>query len=488
MSDSKPTKPKPPAALKATELARLLEGTDSLRKTALSMDDILGTAAVRAIKDITAGDSLMSQIENATRLHKQFEDGAAAKMLKAISMPESVLGKQINEAIGLKYQFETTAVGKMMRDLAANDKAMVGFGTLKRELWESAAVKGLPDWAGAAPAKLALQDYDLTRYASFMGEASKFQDTLKAMDFMDGSITARLYGQQAGSRSFDQLTKSLANTVDPFADTLKAARLWEISLSSRLASIDTAWLRPQDLGASMLGFARIARLSDAVHVARPFSPEVAELVMDELGRGADPAEDATPSQRDSAAIVAGLKSDLIAFPEQTYGQVVFAAGFHFRIGPTPVPVALEAPDAGAEYNPHYNAVLHDLEVRLRLFVADKLSAIEGSPWVRRRVSEDVRKRWSARQQEERDKRRPVYDLIHYADFMDLADVIGQTNNWKQAFEPTFGNKDDLQVSLRRLHPVRLAIGHSRPLGRSDVLTLVSEATRILRALGVNLLQ
>lgn len=72
--------------------------------------------------------------------------------------------------------------------------------------------------------------------------------------------------------------------------------------------------------------------------------------------------------------------------------------------------------------------------------------------------------------------------------MDLADVIGQTNNWKQAFEPTFGNKDDLQVSLRRLHPVRLAIGHSRPLGRSDVLTLVSEATRVLRALGVNLLQ
>ncbi len=297
-----------------------------------------------------------------------------------------------------------------------------------------------------------------------------------------------MVGLHAGKGLFDELTKSLAHTIDPFAGTLKAAGLWEASLSSRMASIHSAWTRPEALGVSMLGFARIARLSDALHGARPFSREVVELVTDEIGNGADTAEDATPSERDAAAIEAGLQPDLIAFPEAAYGEVVFAAGFQFRIHPTPVPVALEAPDAGAAFNAHYSALLIDLEQRLRQFVEGKLGAIEGPPWVKRRVSESVRKRWSERQQEERETGRPVYGLIQYADFMDLADVIGQGNNWKQAFGPIFGSKDDLLVSLRRLHPVRKAIAHGRPLGRSDVLTLVSEATRILRALGVNLLQ
>ena len=365
---------------------------------------------------------------------------------------------------------------------------MAGFGGLKQELWESVALRGFPDWTGAAAAKLAIPDLDLARYAFFMGDAFRVQQTLKAMGLMESSITANVVGLHAGKGLFDELTESLAHTIDPFAGTLKAAGLWEASLSSRMASIHSAWTRPDDLGVSMLGFARIARLSDAVHDALPFSREVAKLVTDEIGNGADTAEDATPSERDAAAIEAGLQLDLIAFPEAAYGEVVFAAGFRFRIRPTPVPAALEAPDAGAAYSAHYSATLIDLERRLRQFVEDKLSAIEGPPWVKRRVSESLRKRWSERQQEERETGRQVYSPIQYADFMDLADVIVQGNNWKQAFEPIFGSKDDLLVSLRRLHPVRKAIAHGRPLGRSDVLTLVSEATRILRALGVNLLQ
>ena len=257
---------------------------------------------------------------------------------------------------------------------------MAGFGGLKQELWESVALRGFPDWTGAAAAKLAIPDLDLARYAFFMGDAFRVQQTLKAMGLMESSITANVVGLHAGKGLFDELTESLAHTIDPFAGTLKAAGLWEASLSSRMASIHSAWTRPDDLGVSMLGFARIARLSDAVHDALPFSREVAKLVTDEIGNGADTAEDATPSERDAAAIEAGLQLDLIAFPEAAYGEVVFAAGFRFRIRPTPVPAALEAPDAGAAYSAHYSATLIDLERRLRQFVEDKLSAIEGPPW------------------------------------------------------------------------------------------------------------
>ena len=65
--------------------------------------------------------------------------------------------------------------------------------------------------------------------------------------------------------------------------------------------------------------------------------------------------------------------------------------------------------------------------------------------------------------------------------MDLETVVGRKDNWP-LFEPVLRNREDFCVSLRRLHPVRKAIAHSRPLCRADVLTLVSEATRIFGAL------
>jgi Swt1-like HEPN len=492
VSGPEPKETKLPQHFNASEVRRLLEGTNELSKSLRHLDDVAAVAG-NVKKSLESSGALQRRMDEAFRFQLQFEDSTAAKMLKALSLPESTLAKQISEATQFRQQFEASPLSRMMKDLSAQSQVQAGSSAVlpKRELWESAALKGLPDWAGAAAvAKFALPDRDLARYASFMGEASKYQAKLNGMGFAESAIAAKALSatMPLGKGMFDELTKSLALAVDPFAGAMKATAQWEASLTSRLALIDAAWARPSDLGISMVGFARIARLSDAVHVARPFSRAVSELLAEELGVGADPAPDASPEERESAAIDAGLKSNLIAFPEPTYGQVVFAAGFHFRVGPTPVPVALEAADAGAVFDGNYSSVLIDVEQRLRQFVEQKLSGIEGGAWVKRRVAEPVRKRWSERQEEERDTGRPVYSLIQYADFMDIADIIGQGNNWKNVFAATFGNKEDLQVSLRRLHPVRKAIAHGRPLGRSDVLTLVSEATRILRALGVNLLQ
>lgn len=148
-----------------------------------------------------------------------------------------------------------------------------------------------------------------------------------------------------------------------------------------------------------------------------------------------------------------------------------------------MPQAIEAADPDAVYDSNHATLLSVLEQELRHLVEEKLRLIEGASWVKRRVSEPVRKQWAERQEEDRQSERPVYGLIHYADFMDLSDVITQSNNWREAFAIIFKNSEDLRVSLRRLHPVRKAIAHSRPLCRADVLLLVAEATGILKALG-----
>ena len=148
-----------------------------------------------------------------------------------------------------------------------------------------------------------------------------------------------------------------------------------------------------------------------------------------------------------------------------------------------MPQAIEAADPDAVYDSQPCYVAFRIGAGATPSSRGKLRLIEGASWVKRRVSEPVRKQWAERQEEDRQSERPVYGLIHYADFMDLSDVITQSNNWREAFAIIFKNSEDLRVSLRRLHPVRKAIAHSRPLCRADVLLLVAEATGILKALG-----
>ena len=190
---------------------------------------------------------------------------------------------------------------------------------------------------------------------------------------------------------------------------------------------------------------------------------------------------------DEAALRAGLNPELIAFPRTTYPGVLYSAGFSLSFASVPVPQAIEELDAGATFNPCHWQILNELEQRLRQVVERRLKNLSGPNWARQRVPQAVRERWLDRQNEDRDDGRPVYADIQYADFMDLLDVITRRDNWREVFQSIFGDRSDISVSLRRLHPVRKAVAHSRPLGRADVLTLVSEATRIFRALGMRVL-
>ena len=234
-------------------------------------------------------------------------------------------------------------------------------------------------------------------------------------------------------------------------------------------------------------FSRLSHLSHVVHSEEPFSPTVGMLLENEFGDISTPDLSDNADERDEAAMRAGLNPELIAFPRATYLRVLFNAGFRLSFASVPVPQAIEEPDAGAAFNSHHWQILNELEQRLRQVVEQRLKNLSGSNWTRQRVPQTVRERWLARQQEDRADGRSVYADIQYADFMDLADVITRRDNWREAFQSVFEDPNDITVSLRRLHPVRKALAHSRPLGRADVLTLVSEATRIFRALGMRVL-
>lgn len=285
----------------------------------------------------------------------------------------------------------------------------------------------------------------------------------------------------------NSFAKDLARHVESYKAALPSIPAWESSLATRMRAIKTPWVLPDFFDKPMIGFARLSRLSDAAHTAEPYSTPVAELVAAELGNAVEFLPGQTEDERDAKAMEAGLNPELIAFPPAAYCDVVCAAGFRFRITPMAVPQAVESRDIGAVPDPKHWQMLTELERLLRHTVEKALTKLAGPNWIEQRVPQNVCRRWKRRQEKERTAGRPVYSPIQYADFMDLADVIGQPGNWEEAFQPIFRNQEDFHVSLCRLHPVRNAIAHSRPLGRADVLTLVSEATRIFSALGIRVL-
>ena len=265
------------------------------------------------------------------------------------------------------------------------------------------------------------------------------------------------------------------------APVLKASS--ELRMGTQVLSLRSSGLFDE----SDARFSRLSHLSHVVHSEEPFSPTVGKLLENEFGDITTPDLSDNADERDQAAMRAGLNPELIAFPRTTYPRILFSAGFRLSFASVPVPQAIEEPDAGAAFDPHHWQVLNELEQRLRQVVEQRLKNLFGSNWTRQRVPQTVRERWLIRQQEDRADGRSVHADIQYADFMDLVDVITRRDNWREAFQEIFVDPNDISVSLRRLHPVRKALAHSRPLGRADVLTLVSEATRIFRALGMRVL-
>ena len=238
------------------------------------------------------------------------------------------------------------------------------------------------------------------------------------------------------------------------------------------------------------GAARLSRLSHLSHVVQseePFYPTVGKLIDNETGNINSPDLSDNVDECDRAAMRVDLNPELTAFPRTTYPKVLLSARFRLSFAPVPLPQAIEEPDAGAAFNPQHWQLLNELEQRLRQVVEQHLEILSGPNWTRQRVPQTVRERWQFRQQEDRADGRSVYADIQYADFMDLAAVITRRDNWREAFQSIFGDVNDIAVSLRRLHPLRKALAHSRPLGSADVLTLVSEATRIFRTLGMRVL-
>ena len=283
------------------------------------------------------------------------------------------------------------------------------------------------------------------------------------------------------AKALRALSASAARAIQP--PQVAEIERWHSSIKQRMETLTAPWAMKDHLGVSVVGFSRIARLHDLSTGAEPFAPQTAEVFDEELGQPVSLATDGEPEDRESAAMDAGLNPEIIAFPARAYPRVLFSAGFEFSIERIQ-DVQSDSGDKSGVFDPQYSVLLQQVEHHLRMTVETKLLELAGERWYKLRVPGPTCQRWQERKEEDYRRRNDSFPLILYADFTDLSEIICRKDNWKDVFHPLFVSKDDLQVSLQRLIPIRNAIAHNRPLVRTDQITLFSEACRILTALGV----
>lgn len=277
-------------------------------------------------------------------------------------------------------------------------------------------------------------------------------------------------------------TERTLATLQPTRLVADAIKNQQTALS-QITELTMPWALKDHPALSIAGFVRIVRLRDLAADDAPYGPAASEVYEEELGEPVPFDGDATEEDREADAIEAGTNPEVIAFPQPAFPQVLVVAGFKFELPPLGATVSAGGDRSGV-FDTQHHLLLNYVEHHLRTLIEAELYQIAGHAWMRRRVPETLRKKWLDRRQQDHDRRGDSYPPIYYADLGHLSDVICQKNNWEEGFHRVFKHKDELQVGIRRLTPIRNALAHARPLTRADQLFLSCEAYRLLRALGV----
>lgn len=130
-------------------------------------------------------------------------------------------------------------------------------------------------------------------------------------------------------------------------------------------------------------------------------------------------------------------------------------------------------------------LLYKLEVGLREFLIDTFGR-EDQKWWKKRFPPDVfDKLKKGRKQERKIKWVELlpHHPIYYIDFPDLKKIIEIKDNWRDAFQSFFADKDVFCGGLRELEPIRNKIAHSRKISDSEIHMLKGNIAKFESAIG-----
>jgi len=134
--------------------------------------------------------------------------------------------------------------------------------------------------------------------------------------------------------------------------------------------------------------------------------------------------------------------------------------------------------------PEAYQVMKQIEQTLREFVSRRLTTVDAR-WWRTRVPGPIRA-----DAEERKRGRELvpwlapgdYDVLYFLNFADYKTIILRNDNWYQAFEKTFRDKEWLSYTMRVLEALRNDTMHTRDLTDQEMMLLKITSEQLNRAI------
>ena len=255
-----------------------------------------------------------------------------------------------------------------------------------------------------------------------------------------------------------------------------------------MAAVQTPWIAAHLASLSFEGFAVVSRLGQAVRNAEPFDEAAREQIDEDLGDPIEVEDDAGPDERDAAHIEADMNAAMLTISPAAVREVLVETGFAFKIEFAPLPPTTDGSDPGHVFHPGDNMMMTAVEQKLRAAIDARMQTQYGATWLETRIDPSLLKEWIERRDDAVGCGESPLPLIQYANFMELKDIVIRRQHWREVFRVIFRKKEHFQTSMERLYPIRLPLAHSRPIGIAQRYHLISEASHILRALGVDIFE
>ena len=263
---------------------------------------------------------------------------------------------------------------------------------------------------------------------------------------------------------------------------------WSQLLERQMAAVRMPWVNAHLPALSFEGFAVVSRLGQAVRYAEPFDAAAREQIDEDLGDPIEVEDDGGPDERDAAHLEADMNATMLAISPDAVGNVLIQSGFVFKARFAPLPQTTDGSDPGHVFHPGHHMLITAVEQNLRTTIDTSMQSQYGANWMETQIDPNLLQEWTDRRAEAVARGENPLALIQYSHFMELKDIVIRRPHWREVFAAIFKKREDFEISMHRLHPIRLPLAHSRPIGIGQQYHLISEASHILRALGVDIFE
>jgi len=317
----------------------------------------------------------------------------------------------------------------------------------------------------------------------FLQQTSAMRDTIKRFSEM---YRSPLQGE---------LDKVLAIARQSIETGTKAVTLYQMQFDEvrRVAeSIHTPWLNNLNAIASIQGLAGLSSIGNTLREgSHPFGKTATHLLRDQLGDWRHAQSWAViddPIQRSDFYLHQGLNSSLTDYPSDAFDEALNVTG----IQPIEIKPVISSYQLNSEVESDIDEppthmvsaykIIYTFESKIRKFIDKIMTERYGSNWATHRVPGDMKKNWDEKRTKALDYGESEHPLICYADFTHYETIIVRRDNWEEVFKAVFRNKASVTESLRRLYPMRIPTMHTRIIISDDILYLMAETQRILKAI------